>query len=90
MVPRAGFEPATYPLGGDRAIPCATGAFFTHTPYSIAKNQASQSSNRTPENIFHLTAYVNHTKMRTCHCKMASESGGTGRRAGFRFQWGNP
>jgi hypothetical protein len=26
MAPRAGFEPATYPLGGDRAIPCATGA----------------------------------------------------------------
>lgn len=26
MVPRTGFEPVTYPLGGDRAIPCATGA----------------------------------------------------------------
>ena len=26
MAPRAGIEPATYPLGGDRAIHWATGA----------------------------------------------------------------
>jgi hypothetical protein len=26
MVPRGGFEPPTCPLGGDRAIHCATGA----------------------------------------------------------------
>lgn len=30
LVPRGGFEPPTCPLGGDRAIHCATGARVGH------------------------------------------------------------
>lgn len=35
MAPRAGLEPATYPLGGDRAILCATGACALDQVYFV-------------------------------------------------------